>query len=186
MEDLISFVPLSPPFCLEEPEQPTQQPLRPGVASFIRSLYDILNAEDPQILRWVHQGQAFAVFNQEALAETILPKYFRHNKYASFQRQLNYFGFKKWSKSRAKICTYSRQYFSRNHPEQLQLIKRKSKAPPICVLPWESSTLKPLSPPFALLCSDVDFFPLDEDDGEQLIEWRHSEPLLNFFHDVGL
>jgi hypothetical protein len=35
------------------------------------------------------------VRNPVVLGQDILHKYFRHSKYSSFQRQLNYFGFRK-------------------------------------------------------------------------------------------
>jgi hypothetical protein len=48
--------------------------------------------------------------NPKALQKSILGKYYRHSKYASFQRQLNYFGFKKrmhdGKKAKLSPCSY--------------------------------------------------------------------------------
>lgn len=41
-------------------------------------------------------------------------------------RQLNYFGFKKLTKSHANVCTYLREHFHRHSPRALILIKRKT------------------------------------------------------------
>ena len=47
------------------------------------------------------------VHNPHRLASDVLHKYFRHSKYASFQRQLNYFGFRKLAgKGKMSPCSY--------------------------------------------------------------------------------
>jgi len=47
------------------------------------------------------------VHNPHKLASDILHRYFRHSKYASFQRQLNYFGFRKLAgKGKMSPCSY--------------------------------------------------------------------------------
>ena len=91
----------------------------------------MLQKEDDKIIRWKPDGIAFEITDTEALATEILPKYFRHTKFASFQRQLNYFGFKKWSKSKTELCTYSRDFFTKFDMSPLCNIRRKtSGAPP--------------------------------------------------------
>lgn len=82
------------------------------VAPFLKSLRRMLDVESPRILRWTPDGHAFEIHDMGAMTSYILPKYFKHCKYASFQRQLNYFHFRKWTKSRAVVCTFSNQFFS--------------------------------------------------------------------------
>ncbi|EGZ05878.1 hypothetical protein PHYSODRAFT_532653 [Phytophthora sojae] len=89
------------------------------VPRFVRTLYDILHDEDPFILSWSVDGSHFQVFDVPRLEREILPKYFKHCKFASFQRQLNNFGFRKWTKTRASVCTFSHEFLHRCHPSQL-------------------------------------------------------------------
>jgi hypothetical protein len=60
----------------------------------------------------------------------VLPKYFKHCKYTSFQRQLNYFSFRKWTKSKAVVCTFSNDFFLRDQPELAWRITRKKSLSP--------------------------------------------------------
>lgn len=98
-----------------------------GVPKFLRFLYDILQKEDKNIICWSHKGTAFQVRRPDALANTILPRYFKHNKVSSFQRQLNYFGFKKWTKTQTQVCTFSHPHFLRSDPDKIRFIKRKER-----------------------------------------------------------
>ncbi|GAB9469519.1 hypothetical protein Gpo141_00006797 [Globisporangium polare] len=89
------------------------------VPKFLRCLYDILHFEDQRILAWSHDGTCFQVRNVARLETEVLPKYFKHGKFTSFQRQLNNFGFHKWTKTRANVCTFSHDALVRCHPSQL-------------------------------------------------------------------
>lgn len=96
------------------------------VPKFLRSLYDILQYEDLSILAWSKDGTYFQIFNTTRLETVVLPKYFKHGKFASFQRQLNNFGFRKWTKTQASVCTFSHHHLVRCHPQQLtELISRR-------------------------------------------------------------
>ncbi|OQS01268.1 HSF-type DNA-binding protein [Achlya hypogyna] len=98
-----------------------------GVPKFLRFLYEILEKEDKSIISWSHKGTAFQIRKPEALSNGILPRYFKHNKVSSFQRQLNYFGFKKWTKTQTVVCTFSHPNFVHHKPENIKLIKRKER-----------------------------------------------------------
>ncbi|TDH66147.1 hypothetical protein CCR75_001723 [Bremia lactucae] len=98
-----------------------------GVPKFLRFLFQILEVEDPNIIAWSHDGTAFQIIHSENLANQILPRYFKHNKVSSFQRQLNYFGFKKWTKTQTNICTFSHPFFLRMDKGRMKLIKRKER-----------------------------------------------------------
>ncbi|GLD97501.1 hypothetical protein PINS_up006191 [Pythium insidiosum] len=102
--------------------------LKPDAPKFLLMLYEILRVESDRVIRWSEDGLALQILDQNTVTEKVLPRYFNHTNFHSFQRQLNYFGFRKWTKSKTDICTFSHPYFRRNQPELLQLIKRK-KAP---------------------------------------------------------
>ncbi|TMW59937.1 hypothetical protein Poli38472_005006 [Pythium oligandrum] len=99
-----------------------------GIPKFLRFLFQMLEFEDRTIISWSHKGTAFQIRQPEALAERVLPKYFKHNKVSSFQRQLNYFGFKKWTKTQTNICTFSHPFFVRGEKDKMRLIKRKERS----------------------------------------------------------
>ncbi|TMW61918.1 hypothetical protein Poli38472_010981 [Pythium oligandrum] len=95
------------------------------LAPFLRQLWDILEHESPDVIRWTDGGRAFEIHNLQKVIDTVLPKYFKHRRYASFQRQLNYFNFRKWTKSRTAVSTFSNPYFVREAPELMWHIVRK-------------------------------------------------------------
>ncbi|GAB9470065.1 Hsf-type dna-binding protein [Globisporangium polare] len=95
------------------------------IAPFLRSLRRMLDRESDAILCWTQDGHAFEIHDMEVMTSYILPKYFKHAKYTSFQRQLNYFNFRKWTKSRAVVCTFSNAFFVRDEPDLTWRITRK-------------------------------------------------------------
>jgi hypothetical protein len=98
------------------------------VAPFLKNLRKMLDLESDEILRWTPNGRAFEIHDMDQMMDFVLPKYFKHRKYTSFQRQLNYFNFKKWTKSKAVVCTFSNEFFLRDQPELAWRIARKKSA----------------------------------------------------------
>eukprot|EP00594_Rhizosolenia_setigera_P009306 CAMPEP_0178962274 /NCGR_PEP_ID=MMETSP0789-20121207/14258_1 /TAXON_ID=3005 /ORGANISM="Rhizosolenia setigera, Strain CCMP 1694" /LENGTH=370 /DNA_ID=CAMNT_0020646375 /DNA_START=463 /DNA_END=1572 /DNA_ORIENTATION=+ len=78
-----------------------------------------------EIIEW-KDGQIY-VHDPPRLAKEVLHKYFRHSNFSSFQRQLNYFGFrKKAGKSKMSPCRYTNENTT-SDLQSLFLIKRKNK-----------------------------------------------------------
>ncbi|KAL2247200.1 heat stress transcription factor A-4b [Sesamum indicum] len=65
-------------------------------APFLLKTYEMV--DDPltnSIVSWSHTGHSFVVWNPPEFARDLLPKYFKHNNFSSFIRQLNTYGFRK-------------------------------------------------------------------------------------------
>ena len=64
--------------------------------SFLSLLYEILNdLSYNDIISWNIDGNGIFIKNVSKLCEIILPKFYKHNNYSSFVRQLNIYGFHK-------------------------------------------------------------------------------------------
>ncbi|KAF0716919.1 Aste57867_2587 [Aphanomyces stellatus] len=109
-------------------------PLPDTTAPFLSSLWTILHSEDTSVVSWCKDGRAFAIHDCGAMESDILPRHFRHGNLASFQRQLNYFGFRKLqSMVGVSNNVYCSPHFQRHNPACIAHIKRKtyrSKASP--------------------------------------------------------
>jgi hypothetical protein len=72
-------------------------------------------------------GRAWKIHNRELLMTEVVPKYFTMNKYQSFQRQINGWGFKLLNQAGNDKGAYYHEYFSRGMPHLLVLIQRMPK-----------------------------------------------------------
>jgi hypothetical protein len=94
------------------------------VAEFLYQLTKMLTDDNSEIIEWV-DGR-IKVHHPERLEAEVLHKYFRHSKFASFQRQLNYFGFRKIAgKGKMSPCSYVNESAT-SDIRSLLLIKRKT------------------------------------------------------------
>lgn len=74
---------------------------------FTKALYRMLKEEPSHI---IFDAGSLVIPNPRAL-ELLLSKYFRHSRYASFQRQLNNFGFHRQNGTAGQTTIYRREGF---------------------------------------------------------------------------
>lgn len=122
---------------------------------FIAKTYLIVNSDEPTAC-WVRGGKSFVILDPKKFSETVLPKYFKHNKLTSFVRQLNFYGFhkvridpsvlrttentdtegdsNKETKTRNDIICFQHKFFQANQPKLLQNIQRATKQSGVTVV----------------------------------------------------
>jgi len=106
-----------------------------NVPAFLNKLYNMVN--DPStdnLIHWSEDGSTFIVQRHEEFAKEVLPRFFKHNNFSSFVRQLNMYGFHKvphlqqgvlHSDSDSELWEFANQHFQRNQPDLLCLVNRK-------------------------------------------------------------
>ncbi|KAF9949864.1 stress-responsive transcription factor hsf1 [Mortierella alpina] len=124
---------------------PTSQSLQPltrqtngargNVAAFLTKLYKMVgDAGSNNLIKWSDNGQSFLVLNHVEFAKVVLPKFFKHNNFSSFVRQLNMYGFHKVPHLQQGVLLpdadteqweFSNPHFQRNQPDLLYLVSRK-------------------------------------------------------------
>ena len=76
----------------QQQQAPTPMPMQSGNAPppFLSKTYDMV--DDPatdQVVSWSPTNNSFVVWNPPEFGRDLLPKYFKHNNFSSFVRQLN-------------------------------------------------------------------------------------------------
>ena len=87
---------------------------------FLNVLKNIIDSEEPEIIGWDTKGW-FEIRDVSAFKTKVLPKYFKHNNFNSFAKQLNNYYFIKELKSE-NIFRYKNYYF----PEKMKFIRRRN------------------------------------------------------------
>ena len=77
------------------------------------------------ISQWLPSGDAFKIQDLATLEGETLPTYFRHQRFASLIRQLNFYSFRKVNKER-NFWVYRHPLFHRDRPEELHLVRRQT------------------------------------------------------------
>jgi hypothetical protein len=84
-----------------------RQPAKGGVTiPFPLKLHEMLDQIEADglanVISWQPHGRCFVVHDPKSFSESVMPTYFRQTKFASFQRQLNLYGFSRLTSGRDK------------------------------------------------------------------------------------
>ncbi|EJD53312.1 hypothetical protein AURDEDRAFT_157884 [Auricularia subglabra TFB-10046 SS5] len=121
------------------PYQPTAVKRQGGIPQFLDKLYHMVEDPNTDLIKWSDSGDSFVVTDQERFSKEILGRWFKHQNFGSFVRQLNLYGFRKVphlqqgalhsDTSQEPLC-FENVNFHRGQPDLLHLISRKKQAAP--------------------------------------------------------
>ncbi|CAJ1946620.1 unnamed protein product [Cylindrotheca closterium] len=104
---------------------------------FLKKTYKMIDTCDPNIASWTADGDMFVVKDPDVFATSVIPAYFDHNKFSSFARQLNFYGFRKmqskpirnsdFDANTAKHVTFFNENFKRGRCDLLKNIQRSTR-----------------------------------------------------------
>ncbi|CAJ1941375.1 unnamed protein product [Cylindrotheca closterium] len=113
------------------------------------------------IISWLPNGLGFKVHDKDAFAEEVMPKYFSSNKFKTFQRNLNLWGFQTLTRDPDRGAAFH-PHFIRGKPDECNqmervrvkkemkhkkvILKPTGELEPLCSSPSQSPSAAPSSP----------------------------------------
>ncbi|OQS00155.1 HSF-type DNA-binding [Thraustotheca clavata] len=108
--------------------------IKMSVAVFLQKTMELLGSCPVEIASWTMDGNAFVIKNPKAFEQTMLPRYFKHSNFASFARQLRFYGFDKTKKLQGSgglsMWEFKHPKFRRDEPDKMASIRRKTCTEP--------------------------------------------------------
>ncbi|KAL5068173.1 hypothetical protein RYX36_019060 [Vicia faba] len=90
---------------------------------FLIKTFDVVNDQSTNhVVSWSRGGTSFVIWDPRAFSNDLLPRYFKHNNFSSFVRQLNTYGFRKIDPHKWE---FANEGFLRGHKHLLRNIRRK-------------------------------------------------------------
>jgi len=88
---------------------------------FLKKTFELVSSPQVTCIEWAPDGRSLIVADPVQLAADVLPKHFKHNKFSSFVRQLNTYGFRKID---TDAWQFANANFIKGKPDLLSKIQR--------------------------------------------------------------